>query len=160
MLKKFFRFLNIMSKSDSEEVVFLKKVKIFKTLNNDELLSFSKYFLVRKFEPGEIIFRETYPHVVLYIIRSGEVELFFENDEKVSTIKNLQENKHFGEIGIFKETNRTASARAVKSTVLYGITKTDFIRYARKNSAVGVKLLFNIAECMADIIINSNEKIK
>jgi CRP-like cAMP-binding protein len=160
MSNNFFKKILKKTSKKLDDFTFLNKVEILKNLSKSELSLFAKLFLIRKFEQGEIIFRETYPHVVLYIIKSGEVEIFLENTENNIVISQLSEASHFGEIGLFAEVNRIASAKATKETTLYAVTKNDFRRFVRKNPATGIKLLYNLGEHMALGLINSNQRLK
>lgn len=145
---------------EKQEDRFLKEVDFLKHLNNDELKSFSKIFLTRKFSAGEVIFRENYPHVVLYIVKSGEVEIFLEKQTTGIILSKIGRARHFGEVGLFTEANRSASAKAITDTVLYAITKNQFKRYLLKNPATGIKLIYHLGESMAKSLISANERLK
>ncbi|MBN8532193.1 MAG: cyclic nucleotide-binding domain-containing protein [Alphaproteobacteria bacterium] len=70
------------------------------------------------FKAGEAIFWEGYPSDNAYVIVSGEVEIFQVRDNGENQLAILGPGQMFGEIGVMDDVPRTASARALKDTVL------------------------------------------
>lgn len=142
-----FKFKELLSIFRTEEDVHrLKKQDILNQLNLFELKNLSRHLIERHYKAGEIIYRENYPHVVLYMVKSGQVEIYLESAENNENLGILKEHEHFGEIGLFNDTNRITSARALSDCHLYAISKYDFIRFISKYPGTGVKILFKLAE--------------
>ena len=139
------------SKSD---ISHLARIELFKELNKIELLNISKYLIERHFKKNEMIYRENYPHVVLYLIKSGQVEIFLEQTTQNKVFAVLTENKHFGEIGLFNESTRITSAKALTDCTLYAISKYDFVKFISKFPGTGIKLLFKLAEGISTEFFN------
>jgi len=68
----------------------------------------------RRFEPGEIIFREGDPADYAYLIHSGRVEILKETGAGALTLAMLEDGDMFGEMGVLDATDRSATARAVE----------------------------------------------
>ena len=147
---------------NSEEIDydFLKSVDIFSNLSDGEIDKLDEIFLVRHYKKNEIIFRENYPHVVLYIIKSGKVKIYLNLRHEKVTIHDLGSKKHFGEIGFFVETNRIASAIATEDTELIAIKHTDMKQFIKDNPATGIKLLFNLGKSITNDFIEVSKKVK
>ena len=148
-LSDLFSYLKI-----DNELIHLKEINLLKKFSLFELKSIAKFLLKRKYEPDEIIFKENYPHVVLYMIVEGEVVIYLENDENCIPIITLKKGDHFGEIGLFSEVNRTATAKALTKTTVFALSKHDFKRFIIKNSGSGVKMLYKIAQGLTERVID------
>ncbi|HPM01780.1 MAG TPA: cyclic nucleotide-binding domain-containing protein [Candidatus Cloacimonadota bacterium] len=122
---------------------------LLKDLNKLELLNLSKYMIERHFKSGEMIYKENYPHVVLYFIISGKIEIFIDQNDNKFVYTTLSENHHFGEVGMFNESTRITSAKAITDCTLYAISKYDFVKFISKYPGTGIKLLFKLAESIS-----------
>ena len=132
---------------DALDIEFLQEVELFKKLTKKEIRRFSDLFIYKEYQHNEEIFREHYPHVVFYIIKSGKVKLYHDttDSETESLIEVLCAKKIFGEIGVFADINRVFSAAAIENTVLIAVNKTDFINFVKNNPATGIKLMYNLS---------------
>ncbi|HOD53496.1 MAG TPA: cyclic nucleotide-binding domain-containing protein, partial [Candidatus Cloacimonadota bacterium] len=110
---------------------------LLKDLNKLELLNLSKYMIERHFKSGEMIYKENYPHVVLYFIISGKIEIFIDQNDNKFVYTTLSENHHFGEVGMFNESTRITSAKAITDCTLYAISKYDFVKFISKYPGTG-----------------------
>lgn len=134
---------------DNSNTAKLANIKLFKNLNKTELSYLSNYLIERKFTKDEIIYQENYPHVVIYFILEGNVELYFTKNGINKAFESLCPNQHFGEIGLFDDKVRISSAKAVTDCSLLAISKYDFVKFASKYPGSGIKLLYNLAEEIA-----------
>jgi CRP/FNR family cyclic AMP-dependent transcriptional regulator len=72
-----------------------------------------------RFAPQDIIFKQAYPGDDAYVILSGEVEIYLEHpDGKEQRLAVLGKGQMFGELAQLDGRPRSASARALKETVL------------------------------------------
>ena len=138
---------------NDEDIIKLKKQNILQQLNIFELKNMSKHLIERKFKAGEIIYKENYPHVVLYMIKAGQVQIYLEKPDNDYIFAVLNEHEHFGEIGLFNDSNRITSAKAITDCVLYAISKYDFIRFMSKYPGTGIKILFKLAEGISSDVV-------
>ena len=83
-------------------------------LSHPQMMSATKKSERRIYQPGEIIIQEAIPVVNFFMIVSGEVEVVLNtNQPNEMVLTTLGEGKYFGEIGLTKETDATASVRAL-----------------------------------------------
>lgn len=75
----------------------------------------------RRFEAGEIIFREGDPADYAYVIHAGRVEIAKETGAGPLTLALLGEGDMFGEMGVLDAATRSATARAVEPVVASAI---------------------------------------
>ena len=82
-------------------------------LSHPQMMDATKKSKRRLYQPGEIIIQESIPVENFFMIISGEVEILVNTNQPNEMVLNtLGEGKYFGEIGLTKGTNATASVRA------------------------------------------------
>jgi cAMP-dependent protein kinase regulator len=106
---------------------FLALSPIFSSLVSSERGEFMKRFHLREIPEGTTLFKGGDPPTSLYMVRSGEVEIFTQNrDGKKVSLALLESGNFFGEIGPLFGKPRTANARTTRPTELMEMTKEDF----------------------------------
>jgi len=154
------KFSSKKEENQDEDSFSLKKISFLSDLSKKDCKLFGNYLLERNFVASEYIFKENYPHAVLFIVIKGEVDIVVPQGEKEKIVSTLQPYMHFGEIGLFIESNRTASARAKTDTTLYAISKSDFKNFIDAFPSIGIKIMYNFGVSFSKTIINCNETIK
>ncbi len=137
----------------------LKNFDLLKDLSNKELKQISNLLIERPYKAGEIVYKINYPHTVLYFVAEGEIKIFLEKDGEEIELIRKKKNEHFGEVGLFLEMNRTASARAEEPSLLLAMTKKEFHEFIDIYPKIGVKILKAVSSFLCRIMIMSNEKI-
>ncbi len=143
------------------ESSFLREIAFLKQLNYFELKTFSRLLHRRDFKPGEVVFREGYPHAVLYIVKEGKVDIVLEagEDESIKLVE-LVPYAFFGEVGLFIDTNRTATAIASEDTVLLAVSKVDFKDMIEKYPRIGVKIVYELGKRLSESLVDTNAKLR
>ncbi len=143
------------------EAKFLRQIAFLKQLDYFELKTFSRLLHQREYKPGEVVFREGYPHAVLYIVRQGNIDIVLEEgDAEPIKLAELPEKSFFGEIGLFIDTNRTATAIASQPTILFAVSKIDFQDFIHKFPRIGVKIVYELGKRLSDNIVETNKKLR
>ncbi|HPR18771.1 MAG TPA: cyclic nucleotide-binding domain-containing protein [Candidatus Cloacimonadota bacterium] len=146
---------------------FLKKVKLFKDLTQDELKIISALLSIRKFRKGETIITEAEEGDEMYILHEGEVEIsrqmsMIDEQEKIDkTFVRLKAANadHFGEVGLLGKQKRTASCKAVTDCQLYCLKHCDFQVISHKYPQISTKILMEIASHLAETLEKTNQDI-
>lgn len=150
-------------KVKSEDYLSVKelgKYAILERLSKKERKQLANLLLVRNYKEGELVYRINYPHTVLYFVAKGEINIFLEEDGEDLQLVNKGKYEHFGEIGLFLEISRTASARAIEESVLLAMTKKDFEDFIKLNPKAATKILQSIGSMLCQIIINNNKRLR
>jgi len=100
----------------------LRQLKGFSQLEPDELAELLKFGRWVNLPPGEPVFEQGDPGDAFYAIRSGQVEVF-EDDELVRT---LGPGDYFGEIALLLDIPRTASVIARTPVRAYRLEREGF----------------------------------
>jgi CRP-like cAMP-binding protein len=94
-----------------------------------------------KFAAGDIIIREKEPGASMFIIQTGQVEIFRQHAGKERQIALLGPGDFFGEMSVLEEIPRTASARALQDSQLLQIDATTFDQMLHQNPEIAVRMM-------------------
>jgi cAMP-dependent protein kinase regulator len=113
---------------------------LFQKFSSGERREILDHLSVEEFPEGAIVLEEGAPGDCLYMIKSGEVEVFTSDGKGGKlALANLKEGDYFGEISLISGRPRTASVRVLKPAELVRLSKLDFDQYlARRPEAMKV----------------------
>ncbi|MBI5755254.1 cyclic nucleotide-binding domain-containing protein [Candidatus Peregrinibacteria bacterium] len=100
----------------------LKKIPILKNLNEEDESAIIKNITLQYFPAGYEVFIQGKEGDSMYIIKRGSVNITRDH-EKVAT---LHENDFFGEMALFSNEPRNASAVTETEGELFALNKEDF----------------------------------
>lgn len=102
--------------------------------------------LGRRYEPGEIVFRQGEPADCFYVILQGRVELAAEEKEiGWISMETLQKNDLFGVTSFFCQSSRVLTARCLEKTRLLAIDQKGFFQKVSDDPALAAHLLLKMA---------------
>jgi aspartate ammonia-lyase len=137
-------------------LLFLKDIELFRNLNDTELQKLAQSVREKKCLAGDMIFQENSLREDIYIIYEGEVELFTHNSYGVEVRLTLFGKGDFLGEGIWDpESTHSTSARALKTTVLFDVSK-DFFSYSALTT---LKILSNITRVISRRMRNVNNRM-
>lgn len=120
----------------------LADVELFEHLGSEDRERLAQAVDVRTLEPGQILFRAGEPGESLYIVRSGEVELFIrDNAGQKIPLTIACANQIFGELALLDRGPRTATAMALGETVLLELDREDLLLLFQKTPTAALRLL-------------------
>lgn len=104
----------------------LVHIPLFALMDKQELALLAENLDFKRCIAGQTIFSLGDAGNTMYIVKSGEVELFLrdEDDERV-TLEFVQPGQIFGELSLLDDEPRSASAVAVRNTDLYVVDRHD-----------------------------------
>jgi CRP/FNR family transcriptional regulator, cyclic AMP receptor protein len=127
---------------------FLTKIPIFKLLPEEDYLSLVSLWKKRELKKGDILFKKGDPGNSMYVIEHGVIEIVLPVDPPLNEmlISTLNEGEFFGELSLFVDTPRTATARALEHCILIEMSHKDFHTYLLERPAIGVSMLGEMAK--------------
>lgn len=134
---------------------FLKNIPLFKVLTEEERRTIFENGLMRDYKKGDVIFREGERGSMLYVIMKGKVKVILQKDEKEIILKYFEEGDFFGELPLFTLGRRSATAIAVKNSLLFMVDHRVMLTVLKKSP----EILLKIARELAKRIEESNRKI-
>lgn len=112
-----------------------------------DIRALAVYLDVYRVAPGSLIFQEGDLQAFACLVLDGEVEIYKQNlHAQRKTVVILGRGKFFGEMAIIDQDPRSASAVALKKTMLAILTKEKFSRLIMENPALAVPLLIKWAK--------------
>lgn len=137
-------------------LAFLKEIELFRGLDENEYQVLFAGLEEKSLATGEFLFRENTPRSDIYIIFTGEIELFKKTPfgvEKKLTI--FGRGDFLGEGSWASDSPHSTSARAMKTTKVLMIKKNFFL----ENGSASLKIFSNIARVMSRRMRNANNRL-
>ncbi|MFA6468046.1 MAG: DUF1003 domain-containing protein [Bacteroidota bacterium] len=127
---------------------FLSKIPIFKFLPEEDHISLVSLWRMKSLNAGEVLFRKGEPGSSMYVIEEGEIEIVLPVDPPVNEVQLsiMREGEFFGELSLFADTPRTATARASVDTKLVEMQRGDFITFVMERPSIGISMLSEMAK--------------
>jgi CRP-like cAMP-binding protein len=140
---------------------FLSQVPMFSKLSQRELKFLEKIVHIRNFEADEMIFSAGDIGSGMYIIRSGQVQIFsVDNNGKEAEQAILEPGDFFGEVALTGTRPRTASARATTASSLVGLFRSDILEATISHPAPTAKILFGLNRVLADRLHQCSQQLE
>ncbi len=130
-----------------DNVELLREIPLFEALADDDLGVLASRLVERTYRAGEVIFNQGETGNEMYIVATGQVNIFLpgEASRRVS-LKDLARGEYFGELGLFDEKPRSASALATTDAVLLGLTRAMLASYLEHRPQATMPMLRTMAE--------------
>lgn len=141
-------------KTDLEsKAQFLRRVPIFGGLNQESLERVAAIMSEKIYARKSIVFHEGDQGNTLYIIKNGRIKIAkvaMDGREKTLTI--LLGGDFFGEMAIFDNLPRSATAEALENDVhLFAINKSDFERLINENPSIALRIMKDLTRRIRQI---------
>ncbi len=145
------------SKLTSQETVdLLSRVPVFATLAREDLERIAEVAVPRRFEPGEVVFREGDASDTCYIVRSGNCRAVREHpDGRTITLATFGSGEIFGELAMFEEERRSATVEATDELHVVGLLGGDMRRLMREHPEISMRLVIALGRRLRE----SNERL-
>lgn len=130
---------------------FLGTVPIFADLGKRDRILLESLVHIRTYKKDETVFEEGDPGSGMYIIRSGRIQIFSKagGDDEMELAR-LGSGDFFGETTLTAPSNRTASARALEPTELFGLFRADVLELSKKQPAIACKILMGVTRVISE----------
>lgn len=113
--------------SENVKTIFLKNLKLFSSLTEDELQQINKRVILKEFRKNEIILYEQDFNQFMYIIVFGKVRVTQAADDGKEIILAFHESEEsFGEISLIDGQSSPATVVAEDDSLIAIISKEDF----------------------------------
>ena len=145
------------NRKESEEIITLKQVPVFKNFNNSEFKELEKLMHKRNYDAENYIFKNRAPGEGMYIIVRGKVKITVGTRSKNENIfAELSNGEFFGELALFDDEPRSANAIAVENSQLLGFFTQDLMTLQERNPVLGQKILFNLGGLLGERLRKTN----
>ncbi len=135
---------------------FIRTIELFRGLSDEELDIICEEVKSQQYREGEFLFRENDPRESIYIIYSGEVELFkmLSNGQEKKLVF-FQKGDFLGEGSLAVDSLHSTSARAIEDSEILILPRDFFFEHG----ATAIKIFSNIIRVISRRMKYSNARI-
>jgi CRP/FNR family cyclic AMP-dependent transcriptional regulator len=124
------------------DALMLEDVELFEHLNADDRATLAEVIDVRQLAAGDTLFKVGEPGESLYVVRSGEVELFIRDTAgQRIPLAMVGTGEVFGELALLDHSPRTATAIAMSDATLLELDRGDLLLLFERSPAAALRLL-------------------
>lgn len=121
-------------------LLFLKRIPLYSSMHLEQLRTVAAHLTEHDVMPGEVIFREGEFSHELYIIVAGKVEIVQQRAGRPLMLVTLAMGDFFGDMALFGDRPRSASAIAVEPTVLLTLSPEHFRQIVLEDPAMSFEI--------------------
>lgn len=136
-------------------------IPIFSGISPEEMDQIIKYAFIKSFEPGYVLFRENLiVGQIMYVILSGKVDLSKKNSSgKEVTFLTLGPGGLLGEMSLFEQQKRSATATVKEYSELLVLPKYNFDRMLQSRPNEAIKILLNFIKILSNRLRETTNKM-
>jgi CRP-like cAMP-binding protein len=138
-----------------EKVLFFKKTHLFKNVSAEKLMRLAEISQYAIYEKNTVISVQGEVSDHLYIVKKGNLNVVKSDSETKTVISSIQCGETYGEIGLFNQAPRSASAIASDACELYIIKRGPF----KKLLLEVPEIAYNMLEAMSERLRKNGEEI-
>jgi CRP-like cAMP-binding protein len=125
-----------------ENVIFLKKTALFSSIKTSELRAVASIVEELSFHYGDEIVKENDPGDSAYIIKEGRVKIVKKTpDNQLVKLADLSAGEFFGEMSLFDDEARSATAYAQTPCILLRLMRDDLMDVLTEYPSIAVELI-------------------
>jgi hypothetical protein len=129
-----------------KELIALKRVPLFSTLTLEQLASIDRLMVTRHYVKGESIFRKGDVGAELYVVLEGEVRIHLDHDGHEVTLARHGPSKVVGEMSVFDDQPRSASAQATETTTVRVLRRDRMQAIVHEHPEVLLEFVKNLSQ--------------
>jgi len=125
----------------------LRTIPLFEGLSPEDLAALAAKMSERRFAAGQIIMNQGDRGSEMYVVADGHVNIFLpgENSRRLS-LKDIARGEFLGELALFDDKPRSASALATTDTLLLELTHATLSRYLETRPHAAMAILRTMSE--------------
>jgi CRP-like cAMP-binding protein len=129
-----------------KELIALKQVPLFSTLTLEQLASIDRLMVTRHYMKGEAVFHKGDAGAELYVIVEGEIRTHLDHAESVVTLALHGPGGVVGEMSVFDEQPRSASAQATADTAVRVLRRDRLQAIVHEHPEVLLEFIKNLSQ--------------
>ncbi len=136
-------------------------IPIFEGISPEEMEQIVKYAFIKSFDPGYVLFRENLiVGQIMYVILSGKVDLAKKNAAGEDVVfLTLGPGALLGEMSLFEQQKRSASAIVREYSELLVMPKYNFDRMLQSRPNEAIKILLNFIKILSQRLRDTTNKM-
>jgi CRP/FNR family transcriptional regulator len=131
--------------STEDTIALLARVPTFEALGPEELARVADVAVPRRYEPGNVVFREGDESDTCYVVRNGHARAIREHaDGRTITLANFGPGDIFGELAMFEDERRSATVETLDDVEAVAILGADMRRLMREHAELAVGVVVSL----------------
>ena len=146
-----------------KELIALKLVPLFSDLTLEQLSSIDRLMVTRHYMKGESLFRQGDVGSELFVVLDGEVRIHLDSNGSEVTLARQGANTVLGEMAVFDEQPRSASAQATVATTVRVLRRDRLQAIVHEHPEVLLEFVKNLSQRirhMNDQLQEATEKVQ
>ena len=131
--------------TEQETARLLQRAPMFSGLSEAELVDLARVAVPRTYKAGQVIFREGDSGDTCFVLKSGAVKITREHGGRTIALAELRTADVFGELAMFGNEKRSATAQALEDTSAFALLGGDVRRLLTTRPETAVKFLEQLA---------------
>lgn len=141
-------------------VDWLRGVPLLSGLPRPVLRHLARHLHIRRYEDGEVVFRQGETGSGMYLVQKGRVRIVADLEPRGEVqLALLSEGSHFGEMSLFDDSPRSATALTQGETVLLGLFQGDLQQLERSRPQAANRFLRRLAVSLCERLRMTNERL-
>jgi uncharacterized membrane protein len=125
----------------------LRSIPLFEGLAVDDLQALANSVVPRSFKAGEMVFHQGDAGDQMYIVAEGHVNIHLPGDEsRRVSLSDITQGEYFGELALFDDKPRSASALATTDAVLLELSRETLSSYLERRPRAAMAILRMMSE--------------
>lgn len=137
----------------------LQKIFIFSDLTPEELDRIKPLIFEKEFKKATMLFFEGMAGGIMYLVKSGQIEIFKKQGSQEIPITTLKPGDFLGEMSLLDDEPRSAAARVSQDAVLLVITKRHFQEILKASPEGANKIFIALLKIMSKRLRDTNQKL-
>lgn len=138
-----------------ESVLFFKQTSLFRRVAADKLLRLVEIAQLIEYQKDDVISAQGEISDQLYVVKKGSLRIEKTIEERKATVAVLESGETYGEIGLFSQSSRSATAIAQETTEVFVLKRAAFKRIILENPDIS----FNLLEVISERLRKNGEEI-
>jgi CRP/FNR family transcriptional regulator, cyclic AMP receptor protein len=125
----------------------LRSIPLFEGLEADDLHALAAGVSTRSFKAGQMVFNQGESGSEMYIVADGHVNIHLPGDaSRRVSLKDIARGEYFGELALFDDKPRSASALATTDATLLELSRQSLSDYLERRPRAAMAILRTMAE--------------
>ena len=129
-----------------KELIALKQVPLFTALTLEQLASVDRLMVTRQYAKGETLFRRGDVGGELYVVVEGDVRVHLDHGGQEVTLVRHRAGSALGEMSVFDEQPRSASAQAMTDTTVRVLRRDRLQAIVHEHPEVMLEFIKNLSQ--------------
>jgi CRP/FNR family cyclic AMP-dependent transcriptional regulator len=139
----------------------LSKTSLFRPLSDEQLDAVMQLGEVKRFEPGEEIFKQGEQAQTIYVLRDGMVRLRIQAPEELDLMAETLEEPGavFGMAALSRSHVYNVTAKCIRSTTVFAIDASGLKEIIKRDPSVGIEVMGELAQLYSNRLNNTRAAV-